>query len=475
MIRQLIGNLTSPLFLKKFALSQEEWTRSLRGNKSEFAEFLDSLQKHLYEALMRGYGIDPFCKLLAMRLSNLAAAKYHYLHRHSVLLSKPIQLTVDTTNACQLQCPACVHTANKAYAALFDWPKSTLPLSTYQDFLSQFGVFGFCATLYSYGEPLLNRQFPDFVRESKKYLLFTLVSTNLSMPKLDAEAIVASGLDRMVLSIDGTTQSAYERYRRRGDLTLVLDNVRRLVTAKKKSRSATPYLVWQFLTFEHNVHQVEDAISMARELGIDEVMIETPFSPHEDDPEIRSVASPHQGTYRLSRWNGRWCSSAKRKAVAERAAQIDAAFGYSWQERLLGAAAEADDEIPNRGTCEWLYNNITMDGAARVMPCCMAPDKNEKHLVFQHFDGSSVHPEDTVNSSMATLARTAFASPESYAAAARDVDSSQRPYCASCQEQPSSPYKLENVAHDMRTLDERRVVSPILVSELANWGSMSGS
>ena len=311
---------------------------------------------------MRGYGIDPFCKLLAMRLSNLAAAKYHHLHRHSVLLSKPIQLTVDPTNACQLQCPACVHTANKAYAALFDWPRSTLPLSTYQDFLSQFGVFGFCATLYSYGEPLLNRQFTDFVRESKQYLLFTLVSTNLSMPKLDAGGIVASGLDRMVLSIDGTTQNTYERYRRRGDLGLVLDNVRRLVAAKRNSRSATPYLVWQFLTFEHNQHQVEDAISMARELGINEVRIETPFSPHEDDPGIRSVSSRHQGTYRLSRWNGRWCSSTQRKAVAERAAQIDTAFKYSWQERLLSAAAEADSEIPNRGTCEWLYNNITLDG-----------------------------------------------------------------------------------------------------------------
>ncbi len=278
----------------------------------------------------------------------------------------------------------------------------------------------------------------------------------------------------MVLSIDGTTQNTYECYRRRGDLGLVLDNVRRLVKEKQDTRSSTLYLVWQFLTFEHNEHQVEDAICMARELGIDEVMIQTPLSPHGDDPEIRSVTSPHQGIYRLSRWNGRWCSTAKRKAVETRAAEIDAAFKYSWQERLLNAVSEAENEIPTRRTCERLYNNITMDGAARIMPCCMAPDKNEKHLVFHHFDGSTENLENTVNSPMATLARTALVSPALYEAARRDFDPSQRPYCASCQEQPSSPYKLENAAHDMRTLDERRVISPSLVSELTNWGAVLG-
>ena len=50
MIRQLIGNLTSPLFVKTFALPKEEWVRALRGNKAGFATFLDSFQEHLYEA-----------------------------------------------------------------------------------------------------------------------------------------------------------------------------------------------------------------------------------------------------------------------------------------------------------------------------------------------------------------------------------------------------------------------------------------
>jgi hypothetical protein len=59
------------------------------------------------------------------------------------------------------------------------------------------------------------------------------------MPLSDPEGIVMSGLDLAILSIDGTTQDIYEKYRRKGDLGLVFENVKKLVAAKKKLGSVT--------------------------------------------------------------------------------------------------------------------------------------------------------------------------------------------------------------------------------------------
>ena len=70
----------------------------------------------------------------------------------------------------------------------------------------------------NYGEPLVNLETPKLVRAAKRYLLHTMISTNMTVPRFDAEAYVESGLDYMMVSIDGATQEVYERFRRKGDL-----------------------------------------------------------------------------------------------------------------------------------------------------------------------------------------------------------------------------------------------------------------
>jgi len=437
-------------------------------DKLEFMRAMDAFQPKLYAQLVARYRDEPFCQLFTLKLCNLAIARYHFANRHSVLMSKPFQLTVDPANACQLACPACVHTSNRSYASQFDWPASMLPLDAYDRFLQQTGPFAFCASLYNYGEPLLHKRFADFVRSSKRYLLFTTTSTNLSMPLNDIDGIVESGLDRMILSIDGTTQDAYERYRRKGNLELVFENVRRLVASKRKMRSPTPFLVWQFLTFEHNAHQTNDAIRMASELGVDELLIYTPFDVVIDDPEIHAVSVPQRGSYRFSKWTGDWCSEARRKTVQDIAQSVTDLFNCSWEERFHSTSGSSEANRPDSSTCDWLYHNITIDGAARIMPCCMAPDKSAKHLVFDRLSQPSAEHADLVNSPMAKLARLSFADRGQYETAARQLPSESLPYCAGCSEKPM-PYGLANVAADIRALDEKRVLPRALRWSLTNW------
>ena len=441
--------------------------------RREFVRFVDAAQQSIYGELLREYHDENFAKLVALKLCNLALARYHFTGRHARLASNPIQLMVDPANACQLGCPACVHSSNKAYAALFDWPRQTLPVETYEAFLSRFGPFAFAATLYNYGEPLLHKRFDEIVRLSKEYLLFTMTSTNLSMPLGNTDPLVASGLDYMILSIDGTTQDVYASYRRGGRLDLVLENVRKLVQSKRRLGSKTPYLVWQFLTFEHNLHQTDEAIRMAKKIGVNEISVTTPFGPEADDPTIRAATSKRQGNHIFKRWAGNWCTPAIQAASERRATDIDAAFRTSWEERLELAGSVEEPDHRESGTCRWLYYNLTLDGASRLMPCCMAPDKNEKKVLFGRFDGekadSGSPSRDPVNSRMATLARTAFSDRSAYDSEIAH-DTGTAPFCAKCTEKPSSPYNLPNVANDIRAIDSRHVVPRGLIDALTTWG-----
>jgi len=425
--------------------------------------FLDSFQNRLYTHLLRQYRDETFCQLLTLKLCNLAAAKFHFINRHSILVSKPYQLTVDPANACQLTCPGCIHSSNAPYRQLFDWPRSTLAVNIYKRFLEKMGPFAFCASLYNYGEPLLNKNFKEFASASKKHLLFTRTSTNLSMPLSDPEGIVMSGLDLAILSIDGTTQDIYEKYRRKGDLGLVFENVKKLVAAKKKLGSVTPNLVWQFLTFEHNAHQVNDAMRMAREFGVDEIIVQTPFGVEIDDPSIRPVRTPHDGRHPFVQWDRQWCTANRRKAITETAGIVEPLFQSSWEQRLCEAGAD-EEPSSDRPTCNWLYQNITLDGAARLMPCCMAPDHSAKRLVFANFDSE----RDPINPPMAVLSRLAFSNRETYLERSRHLAPQFLPYCASCTEKPKA-YDLANVAADVRTLDNLGAVPRALNWTLTNW------
>lgn len=436
------------------------------AGKDEFMEFADSLQSRLYHRVLSKYRDEPFSELFALKLTNLAVARYHYLNRHAAIASKPYQMTIDTTNACQLACPGCVHTSNEAYAATFDWPRSTMPLPIYETFLRQMGPFSFCSMFYNYGEPLLHKRFPEFVNAAKKYLVFTMTSTNLSMPLADPEGLVSSGLDRMVLSVDGATQDVYERYRRKGQLDLVFENIRKIVAARKKLGSPTPYLIWQFLTFEHNAHQTSEVLRKARELGVNEVFIQRPFDVGLDDPGVRPATVSEEGTHTFVRWDGAWCSTEARSRVQEIAGEVDVLFKKSWTERMYeSGGGENEENRPASATCDWLYQNVTIDGASRIMPCCMAPDKNEKHLVWTTFETNGA---EVINTPLARLARLAFANRPLYEDATRSLPDRAKPFCAKCTENPRL-YGLVHVAGDIRGLDEKAAIPRSLRWALTSW------
>ena len=106
--------------------------------------------------------------------------------------------------------------------------------------------------------------------------IYTATSTNAHfLDDKNAKATIESGLDRLIISIDGTTQEVYEAYRKEGKLEKVLEGARNIVKWKKALKSSTPHIIFQFLVVKPNEHQIEEVYRLAKEIGVDEVKLKT--------------------------------------------------------------------------------------------------------------------------------------------------------------------------------------------------------
>ena len=129
---------------------------------------------------------------------------------------------------------------------------------------------------YFQGEPYLHPQFLDLVQYAASKNIYTATSTNAHyLNDKNARKTVESGLDRLIISIDGTTQETYQAYRKGGSLDKVLEGTKNVIAWKQKLQSKTPHIIFQFLVVKPNEHQVDEVKALAKELGVDEVGLKT--------------------------------------------------------------------------------------------------------------------------------------------------------------------------------------------------------
>lgn len=281
-------------------------------------------------------------KLTPRRFWNAAKVVMSYqwtkLTKKPVQWGYPISVSFEPTTSCNLRCPECP-SGLRAFTRDTGMLKKDFFRQTIDDIYKDLLYLIF----YFQGEPFLNPDFLEMVKYAHDKGIYTATSTNAHyLTDEKAKQAVESGLDRLIISIDGTTQDVYKQYRVGGNLEKVLQGARNIIKWKKELNSKTPFVFFQFLVVKPNEHQIEDVKRLAKEIGVDQIRFKTAqVYDYENDPHQLIPSIDKYSRYRVGK-------DGKMKSKS-------GLGNHCWK--------------------LWHANVITWDGL--VVPCCF--DKDAMH------------------------------------------------------------------------------------------------
>ena len=315
---------------------------------------------------------------------NFLRGKYESFTGEVLVRSYPSYLGIDPTSICQLRCPHCPtgveNEARKSGQALSFRNRTMLAGDLFDALLDEVGEYLFLIMFYNWGEPLLNKNLPSLIKKAKPWNIYTEIHSNLSLRLTDQriEELLSSGIDELSASIDGFSQKTYETYRRGGDFELARTNLERLVNTRDKLGLKTR-LIWSFLVFSFNEHELEVVRSYCEERGI----IFNRREAFTDNPD--------------------WLPSYRKGELTPAPAAVQAPA--PGPEPPQGAPSAPEALSP----CAWHYTYTMVNADGSVSPCCAPWD--QKHDFGTVVPGR-VSLADIWNNNLYRKSRAAFANKE---------------------------------------------------------------
>lgn len=219
----------------------------------------------IFNRLIRSLTIRRTINLIKTGLSFFLSA----LLRKNIIWGRPTILTIEPTNICNLRCPLCTTGSGE-----MERSNGKMSFETFENIINKMGDDLFFLLLYHQGEPYINQHFLDFVKLAKSKNIYCTTSTNAHY--FTDELIhltIDSGLDSMIVSLDGVTQESYETYRVKGSFDKVIQNIKRFMEIKQERKSKTPLIAIQFLVMKHNESEISGIKKLAKEIGVDRLLI----------------------------------------------------------------------------------------------------------------------------------------------------------------------------------------------------------
>jgi hypothetical protein len=158
----------------------------------------------------------------------------------------------------------------------------------------------------------------------------------------------------LIVSLDGATQDTYGKYRIRGEIDLVHRNMLRMQEAKTRHGLSTPNIIWQFLVFRHNEHEMKQAKANYRNWGADSIYFYGAEMPFEEQasgfapstiPEFNQYHPDHPLQQEMKRYR---------------------ASGQS---------------------CSWLYGVFVLNPSGKVSSCCTVVDEADDFAEYSPRNG----------------------------------------------------------------------------------------
>ena len=174
-----------------------------------------------------------------------------------------------------------------------------MEMEVYENALNQTEKSALWLLLYFQGEPFLHPEIFSMIEKAEKKKLYTILSTNGHfLDEKNCRRIIYSGLNRIVISLDGSNEESYTKYRRNGDFNKVVEGIKRLVRTKRVMKSHKPIIVIQALIFRHNQEQIKSIKALGKEAGADKLQIKSAQIYNPDQKTELIPTKPKYSRYR---------------------------------------------------------------------------------------------------------------------------------------------------------------------------------
>ncbi len=297
------------------------------------------LKKALWMFRTRPQGFWDFC------LDTVSA-----VFKTGRIWGNPAFITIEPTNACDLECPVC-----ETGAKILGRPKGRMSLPHYQHLVDQITHHTNAIQLYFMGEPFLHHDIYAMIRYAKQQGIFVNIYSNGSV--LDPEQTVASGLDEVNFNISGLTQETHQAYRINSNLERVISNIKALVAARERAsvgqpadgKRRTPKINVGLIVMRQNEHEVDEFLRIVPTWGVDRA--------HVVDPCVRNMT---QALTMLPENKKYWF----------------------YDEEAFKRGVLKPKYVPDN-RCNWIYYSTIITWNGDVVPCCR--DATGKHVMGNVF------------------------------------------------------------------------------------------
>lgn len=185
--------------------------------------------------------------------------------RRYINIGMPWSYSIEPCDICNLHCKECV-----SGLGVIRRRRGRIKIDDYRRAVDEIAPYATNLFLYFQGEPTMHPDFPEMVKYAHDKGIFTATSTNGHYLDEELSAkIAASGLDKMIVSLDGYNQETYAAYRAGGDFQQVLTGIRNLAAAKKRIGTPTPLIEVQTLVTKINEGNLPAIRKVAMDCGAD--------------------------------------------------------------------------------------------------------------------------------------------------------------------------------------------------------------
>jgi radical SAM protein with 4Fe4S-binding SPASM domain len=272
----------------------------------------------------------------------------------------PTRLMIEPTNVCDLKCPYC-----PTGTGTMDRANGFLTFDNFKRAVDDLMPYLTTVVTWNYGEPFLNKQINKMFRYAADLDLVTVCSTNghpfhHRFPE-GIQPLLDSGIDRLMISIDGATAATHEKYRIGSDLDAVVKGLRFFIEERNRQGLKKPHVDLQFIVFKHNEDEVPAITQLAKDIGVDSLSLKS--------------ANLTMADVMLTDLDADKAREALKERVNEDLPSDAKHARYDEDGQVIG--------LPEKG-CARLYEMVVVNWDGKVSPCCY--DVNAKFDLGNAFE-----------------------------------------------------------------------------------------